>query len=59
MIYYNLHKEISADRIIKDIQTLVTKNSVAENSETVLVISLQKITDYAGDNLLPKIEYKE
>lgn len=56
MIYYKLDKEIQVDKLVKDIQKLLSNQTDLHN--TVLVLSLQKIVDYAGDSLLPKIEYK-
>lgn len=53
MIVYNLNKNISAEKIINDINQLVSR---AENlPNKVLVIKLQDITDYSGDSLLPKL----
>lgn len=55
---YILNKEVSADKIIKDIQKLVSKIPKDEIVNSVLTISLEKITDYAGDNPIPKITYE-
>lgn len=57
MIYYKLDKEIPAEKILKDIQKLVT--STQDSFNKILVISIKDVTDYAGDNPLPKITYKE
>lgn len=55
---YSLNKNISAEKIIKDIQNIVSKIPQDEITNSVLVVSLQKITNYAGDSLLPKITYE-
>lgn len=56
---YSLNKEIRADKIINDIQKLVSKIHKDEIVNSVLTVSLEKITNYAGDNHIPKIEYTE
>lgn len=55
MIYYNLNKEIPAEKILQDIQKLISKEN--DLSSKILKISLQQIRDSSGDSLLPKIEY--
>ena len=55
---YSLNKQISVEKIIKDISKLCGKISQDEINSTALVISLQKISDHAGDSLLPKIAYE-
>lgn len=57
MIYYKLDKEIPAEKILKDIQKLVT--STQDSFNKILVITIKDVTDYAGDSPLPKITYKE
>lgn len=54
MIYYNLNKEIPAEKILQDIQKLINKEN--DLSSKILKISLQQIRDSSGDSLLPKIE---
>lgn len=56
MIYYKLDKEISVEKLVKDIGALLSKQS--ELQSKVLIVSIQKISDYAGDSLIPKITYK-
>jgi hypothetical protein len=58
MIYYNLNKNIPGDKILQDIQKLLTKFPQDEIKNMTLTISLQKIVDYAGDSPLPKINYE-
>jgi len=57
---YSLHrtKPLDGSKILKDIEKLIKNISQHELSNNILTISLQKITDYAGDSPLPKIEYK-
>lgn len=57
MLYYSLNKQISAEKIIKDIVEIVNKQSDLNNK--VLVIRLQEVDHYAGDSPVPKIEYKD
>jgi hypothetical protein len=59
MICYKLDKNIDGNKILQDIQKLVSKNSNENNEEIILVISIKKITNHSGDSLLPKLEYKE
>lgn len=56
MIYYKLDKPLNAEKILKDIQNLITKNH--NNGDSVLVINIQKINNYTGDNPIPKITYE-
>jgi hypothetical protein len=58
MIYYRLNKSIDGNKILQDIQKLVSKNSNTDNEEMILVISVKKITNNSGDSLIPKLEYK-
>lgn len=55
MLYYKLDKEISGEKILSDIQKLILKTPDSANK--ILTISIKDISDYAGDNLLPKITY--
>lgn len=59
MIYYKLDKNIDGNKILQDIQKLISKNSNTDNGEIILVISIKKITNHSGDSLIPKLEYKE
>lgn len=56
MLAYRLDKQIPAEKIIQDIQKLVSSRS-DENDSLVLVITLNKITN-TDTTLIPKIEYK-
>lgn len=56
MISYRLDKEIVVDKLVNDIRKLLSKTKHLESS--VLVLSIQKVVDYAGDSPIPKIEYK-
>lgn len=58
-ISYSLNKDITLEKIGEGIEKLCRKISQDELKGMVLVISLQKIVDYAGDSLVPKIEYDE
>lgn len=57
MISYSLNKQVSMEKIVNDISRMVSKESDLNNK--ILVITIQEVSDYAGDNPLPKIEYKE
>ena len=56
-VTFSLNKEISQERIIKEISDLVSKNikSQSDADSTVLVIRLQKINQIV-DAEIPKIE---
>lgn len=56
MIYYKLDKEVSVEKLIKDINVLLSNQTDIQSK--ILVVSIQKISDYAGDSLIPKITYK-
>lgn len=56
MLYYKLNKDLSVDQLVNDLNKLLQDTRNKESC--VLVISCQKIINYAGDNPLPKIEYK-
>ena len=55
MIYYKLDKNIDGSKLLQDIQKLITKISNNNNSDLILVISVQKIINYSGDSLVPKL----
>jgi hypothetical protein len=55
MLAYRLDKQISAEKIIQDIQKLISSRN-KEIDSLVLVISLKNIID---TNPIPKIEYKD
>jgi hypothetical protein len=55
MIYYKLDKELSGQKILEDLQKLISNYN---SKDSVLVISVKKIIDYNGDSLLPKLEYR-
>lgn len=54
---YSLNKEIRADKIIKDIQKLVSKIHKDEIVNSVLTISLEKVTN-SSNSLIPKLDHK-
>lgn len=57
MISYSLNKNISGEKILQDIQRLVSKYQEPKDS-LVLTIRVEKIS--RDDNsLIPKLEYKE
>lgn len=56
---YSLNHEVALEKIVSDIKKLCGKISQDELKTMSLVISLQKIVDYPGDPLIPKITYKE
>lgn len=57
MVYYKLDKTIPAEKILKDIESLV--KATPDSFNKILVISIKDISDYAGDSPLPKITYEE
>ena len=60
MINYSLNRTspLDSNRILKDIEKLIKTIPQEVLSSHTLTISLQKITDYAGDSPIPKIEYR-
>jgi hypothetical protein len=58
-ISYCLNKNLSIDKIAQDLNKLLSQIPQEELKDCLLKISIQKISAYAGDSLLPKIEYKE
>ena len=56
---YSLNHEVAVEKVVSDIRNLCGKISQDELKHSVLVISLQKILDYTGDSLIPKITYTE
>ena len=59
MIYYKLDKQLSSEKIIKDIQNLINSESSTNLSNKILVVKIQSATDYNGDSPLPKLPYYE
>lgn len=59
MIYYSLHNPISSEKLVNDLNKLLSKFSSEEISHKILVIKLMDITTYTGDSPLPKITYEE
>lgn len=57
MIYYKLDQEIKLDKLVNDLGKLLKKQTDLESK--VLVISVQKIVNYADDSLPPRIEYRD
>jgi hypothetical protein len=58
MIYYTLNKNIVSEKLISDIQKLLDTIHSQDLQNSCLVISIQKINDYAGDSPVPKITYQ-
>lgn len=58
MILYKLDKEISGEKILKDIQQLIFKHQ-KNLSNKILCINIREIIDHTGDNPIPKIPYHE
>lgn len=59
MISYCLNKNITIENIAKDLDKLFSQIPQEELRDCLLKITVQKISHYAGDSPLPKIEYKE
>lgn len=59
MLYYKLNNNrVQQPLVFADIQKLIQTVPDTEKDNTVLVVKLEKIIDYAGDNPLPKITYE-
>jgi hypothetical protein len=58
MIYYALNKNIEGNKILSDIQKLISKYPQNELVNKILIVKLESITDHKGDNPIPKLEYK-
>lgn len=58
MIGYSLSKHISIEKIAKDLNKLLSQIPQEELKDCLLKISIQKISSYAGDSPISKIEYK-
>ena len=59
MLAYSLNKNLDGNKVVQDIVKFLQKIPQDTLQNSILKISLEKITDYTGDNPLPKIEYKE
>ena len=58
MIYYALNKNIEGNKILSDIQKLISKYPQNELVNKILIVKLESITDHKGDNPILKVEYK-
>ena len=58
MIYYALNKNIEGNKLLSDIQKLISKYPQNELVNKILIVKLESITDHKGDNPILKIEYK-
>lgn len=61
MIFYSLNrsKPLDINNIIKDISILLQDTPKDNLENSILVIKLEKIINYAGDNPIPKITYQD
>lgn len=59
MIYYALNKNIEGNKILSDIQKLISKYPQNELVNKILIVKLESITDHKGNNPIPKLEYKD
>lgn len=59
MLYYVLNKNLDGSKIIQDLNKLIHTIPNDQQQDTVVVISLQKITNCTQDSFLHKIEYKQ
>ena len=57
MLCYSLNKQVSMEKIFRDISNIVSKQGDLNNK--ILIIQIQEVSHYAGDSPMPKIEYKE
>jgi hypothetical protein len=55
MLVYCLNKNLDGQKILQDIQNLISKSP--QNKDLILVIKVQEI-GVDNNNLIPKIEYK-
>lgn len=55
MIYYKLDKNLSGEKIIQDIQKLVSSIKPESLKDKVLVVQIKDIFDHTGDNPIPKL----
>jgi hypothetical protein len=59
-LYYSLAREITGEKIVKDISELVNKfmGSGGDIQNSILSIEIHTVSDHSGDSLMPKLEYK-
>lgn len=57
MVYYKLNKNLSGEKIIQDIQKLISSINPQSLKDKVLVIQIKDVTDSIGDNPIPKLPY--
>jgi hypothetical protein len=59
-LYYSLAKELSGEKLVKDISELVKKfiRSGHDINNSILSIQIHTISDHTGDSLLPKLTHK-
>jgi hypothetical protein len=55
MLAYCLNKNLDGQKILQDIQKLISKSP--QNKDLILVIKVQEV-GVDNNNLIPKIEYK-
>ena len=58
MIYYNLNKNLDGNKILSDIQKLISQHQQNELSNKVLVVKIESISDYTMDSPILKLEYQ-
>jgi hypothetical protein len=58
MIYYNLNKNLEGNKILSDIQKLISQCEQNELSNKVLVVRIETISDYTIDSPILKLEYQ-
>jgi len=57
MLYYNLNKPISIEKLINDVQVLISKQK-ADLTNKILCVNITEIKDHNGDSLLPKLTHE-
>lgn len=57
MIHYNLNKPLQLEKLVRDIENLLNRNK-SDFTNKVLSITIKDITDYAGDNPIPKLTHE-
>jgi hypothetical protein len=59
-LYYSLARDISGEKIIRDISELVNKflGSGGDIKNSILTIDIHTVSDHTGDSMLPKLPLK-
>lgn len=58
MLYYRLNKNIDGNKLLQDIQKLLSKHPQDTIDSKILVIKLENVNECSEHNHIPRIEYK-